>query len=103
MLLVLFRCPIFSEGLNLVAILKSNSSVQFYLQKGDDMNRDQIRGSFKDTTGRIQKKFGQLFGSKRHEGSGVVTQAEGKTQKTAGDASDNLEKAKENVKDTLKR
>lgn len=67
------------------------------------MNRDQIKGGFKDTAGKIQRKFGQLFGSNRQEASGVATQAEGKTQKAAGDASDTLGKAAENVKDTLKR
>jgi uncharacterized protein YjbJ (UPF0337 family) len=67
------------------------------------MNRDQIRGGFKDTAGRIQRKFGQLFGSQRQEANGIETQAEGKTQKAAGDVSDTLGKAKENVKDTLKR
>ncbi|HYD60242.1 MAG TPA: CsbD family protein [Noviherbaspirillum sp.] len=63
------------------------------------MNRDQIRGGFKDAAGRIQRKFGQLFGSQRQEASGVATQAEGKTQRAAGDVSDTLGK----VKDTLKR
>lgn len=67
------------------------------------MNRDQVKGSFKDTAGRIQRRFGQLFGSDRQEASGVATQAEGKTQKAVGDASDALGKAKEDVKDVLKR
>ncbi|HYD95313.1 MAG TPA: CsbD family protein [Noviherbaspirillum sp.] len=67
------------------------------------MNRDQIKGGFKDTAGRIQRKFGQLFGNNRQEASGATTQAEGKTQKTVGDVSDTLGKAKENLKDTLKR
>lgn len=67
------------------------------------MNRDQIRGGFKDTAGRIQRKFGQLFGSNRQEASGVATQAEGKTQRATGDTRDTLGKVTENVKDTLKR
>lgn len=67
------------------------------------MNRDQMRGSIRDTAGRIQRKFGQLFGNSRQEVRGMETQAEGKTQKAAGDISDALGKAKENVKDTLKR
>lgn len=67
------------------------------------MNRNQIRGGFKDTAGKIQRKFGQLFGSHRQEARGTVTQAEGKTQKTAGDITDTLEKAADNVKETLKR
>lgn len=67
------------------------------------MNRDQIRGGLKDTAGRMQRKFGQLFGSKKQEASGVTTQVEGKTQSTAGDAKDTLGKATENVKDILKK
>jgi uncharacterized protein YjbJ (UPF0337 family) len=67
------------------------------------MNRDQIRGGFKDTAGRIQRKFGQLFGSTQQETKGVATQAEGKTQRAVGDASDTLEKTAENVKNVLKR
>ena len=67
------------------------------------MNRDQMRGGIKDAAGRIQRKFGQLFGSHQQEASGIATQAEGKTQKAAGDVSDALGKAKESVKDTLKR
>jgi len=67
------------------------------------MNRDQVKGGLKDTAGRIQRKFGQLFGSSRQEASGVETQVEGKTQKGVGDARDALGKAKENVKDSLKR
>lgn len=67
------------------------------------MNRDQIRGGLKDTAGRIQKKFGQLFGSHQQESRGAVTQAEGKTQSTAGDVSDAIEKTTDQAKDTLKR
>ena len=67
------------------------------------MNRDQLRGGFKDTAGKIQRKFGQLFGNNRQEASGVATQAEGKTQRAAGDVSDTLGKAADNVKDSLKR
>lgn len=67
------------------------------------MNRDQIRGGFKDAAGKIQRKFGQLFGSPRQESRGVATQVEGKTQKTAGDVTDTVEKAAENAKDNLKR
>lgn len=67
------------------------------------MNRDQIKGGLKDTAGRIQRKFGQLFGNERQEAQGATTQVEGKTQKTVGDATDTLEKATKNVKDSLKR
>lgn len=67
------------------------------------MNRDQIRGGLKDTAGKIQRKFGQLFGSNRLETRGVMTQAEGKTQEKTGDVTDTLGKAADSVKDTLKR
>lgn len=67
------------------------------------MNRDQIKGSFKDTAGRIQRKFGQLFGNQSQEARGVQTQAEGKNQRTAGDVTDTIGKAKDSVKETFKR
>lgn len=67
------------------------------------MNRDQIKGSFKDTAGKIQRKFGQMFGSNEHEAQGVQTQAEGKTQKTVGDVTDTLGKTTDKVKDSFKK
>lgn len=67
------------------------------------MNRDQIRGSFKDAAGRIQRKFGQLFGNRSQEARGVETQAEGKTQRTVGNAKDTIGKAKDSVEETFKR
>ena len=67
------------------------------------MNRNQIKGGLKDAAGKIQRKFGQMVGSERHETRGVTTQAEGKTQKTAGDVTDTLGKTADNVKDTFKR
>lgn len=67
------------------------------------MNRDQIRGGFKDTAGKIQRKFGQLFGSHQQEADGTVKQAEGKTQSTAGDVKEAIDKATDKAKDTLKK
>lgn len=67
------------------------------------MNRDQIKGGFKDAAGKIQRKFGQMVGSNRQEASGVQTQAEGKTQKAAGDVTDALGKTADNVKDTFRK
>ncbi|OWW18291.1 CsbD family protein [Noviherbaspirillum denitrificans] len=67
------------------------------------MNRDQIRGGIKDAAGRIQRKFGQLIGSNQQEAKGVATQAEGKFQRTVGNASDTVEKTTDNAKDVLKR
>lgn len=67
------------------------------------MNRNQIRGGFKDAAGKIQKKFGQMVGSERHEAEGTMTQAEGKTQKTAGDVTDSLAKTADSIKDKLRK
>ncbi|MGE5651156.1 CsbD family protein [Noviherbaspirillum sp. UKPF54] len=67
------------------------------------MNRDQIRGGLKDAAGKIQRKFGQMVGSHRQETSGMETQAEGKTQKTAGDVTGTLDKAADNVRDTFRK
>lgn len=67
------------------------------------MNRDQIKGGFKDAAGKIQRKFGQMVGSHRQEASGMETQVEGKTQKTAGNVTDTVNKAADNVKDTFRK
>jgi uncharacterized protein YjbJ (UPF0337 family) len=60
------------------------------------MNRDQVKGSFKEAAGRIQKQTGKLIGSHDQQAKGLEKQISGKIQKSVGDV-------KEAVKDVLKR
>jgi uncharacterized protein YjbJ (UPF0337 family) len=52
------------------------------------MNKDQIKGSMKDTAGKVQEKVGEATGDRDTEAKGVGNQAEGKVQKTVGDVKD---------------
>jgi len=67
------------------------------------MNRNQVKGGVKDAAGKVQRKFGQMVGSDRQEASGVETQVEGKTQKTAGDVTNALDRATDKVRDAFKK
>ncbi|HYD94695.1 MAG TPA: CsbD family protein [Noviherbaspirillum sp.] len=67
------------------------------------MNRNQVEGGVKDAAGKVQRKLGRMVGSDRQEASGVETQAEGKTQKTAGDVTNAVDRATDKVKDAFKK
>jgi uncharacterized protein YjbJ (UPF0337 family) len=58
------------------------------------MNKDQVKGGLKDAAGAVQKEAGKLVGNKEQEAKGAANQAEGKVQKTVGNA-------KESVKDGI--
>jgi len=67
------------------------------------MNRNQVKGGVKDAAGNIQRKVGQMVGSDRQEAEGVETQMEGKTQKTAGDVTNALDRATDKIKDAFRK
>lgn len=67
------------------------------------MNRNQVQGGIKDAAGKVQRKFGQMVGSERHEAEGTETQVEGKTQKTAGNVTNAVDRATDKVKDAFKK
>ena len=56
------------------------------------MNKDQVKGTAKDTAGKVQQEVGELTGSEEQQIKGLAKQGEGKAQKGVGDA-------KEAVKD----
>ncbi len=60
------------------------------------MNRDQIKGTIKDASGKLQRKAGEVVGSSEQQVKGTLKQAEGKAQKALGDT-------KESMKETHKR
>ena len=58
------------------------------------MNKDQIKGSIKDTAGRTQRRVGQATGNGTQQASGLAKQAEGKAQKAVGDVKQAFNKDK---------
>ena len=57
------------------------------------MNKNQIEGSVKDVTGKVQQKVGQATGSTNQRMKGVAKQIEGKVQKGVGYIQEPLDKA----------
>jgi len=57
------------------------------------MNKDQIKGTAKDMSGKVQETAGKLVGNKEQQAKGIVKQMEGKTQKAVGDIKDAINKA----------
>ncbi len=52
------------------------------------MNKDTIKGSMKETAGKVQKEFGKAVDSPKHQVEGGMKEAEGRTQKTVGHLKD---------------
>ena len=52
------------------------------------MNKDTIKGSMKETAGKVQKEFGKAVDSPKHQVEGGMKEAEGKMQKTVGHLKD---------------
>ena len=49
------------------------------------MNKDQVKGTLKDTAGHVQEATGKVIGSKEQQLKGIKKQAEGHAQKAVGD------------------
>lgn len=61
------------------------------------MNKDQVEGSVKEVVGKVQSKTGELVGSKEQQAKGLLKEAEGKTQKTVGNAKEVLKDAVDKI------
>jgi len=57
------------------------------------MNRDQVKGTAKDVTGKIQQKVGEVTGNKSEQAKGAAKQVEGKVQKGVGNVEQALDQA----------
>ena len=62
------------------------------------MNKDQIKGSVKDVTGKVQEKAGELTGSEKQQVKGIKNQVEGKIQKGVGDVKEAFDDANDDSK-----
>jgi uncharacterized protein YjbJ (UPF0337 family) len=49
------------------------------------MNKDQVKGTLKDSAGKVQEAAGKVIGSDEQQLKGVKKQVEGKIQKAYGD------------------
>jgi uncharacterized protein YjbJ (UPF0337 family) len=58
------------------------------------MNKDQVKGVIKDAEGKVQETAGQIVGSREQQAKGVAKQVEGKVQKNIGDAREALKDAR---------
>ena len=50
------------------------------------MNKDQVKGTIKDISGKVQQEAGKLAGSPEQQVKGMQKQILGKAQKNLGDA-----------------
>ena len=57
------------------------------------MNRNQAKGTAKDVAGKVQRKVGELTGSKGQQAKGAAKQVEGKVQRGLGNVEQALDKA----------
>lgn len=57
------------------------------------MNKDQVKGTVKDTAGKVQEEFGKATGSAEQQAKGEARQVEGTVQKGVGDVKDKVDDA----------
>ena len=57
------------------------------------MNKDQVKGTLKDASGKVQEQVGKLTGSPAQELKGLHKQTMGLAQKAVGDAKEVLKDA----------
>ena len=60
------------------------------------MNENQIKGTAKDITGKVQRKVGEMTDNGTEEAKGAARQVEGKIQKGVGDAQQSAENTRNN-------
>lgn len=54
------------------------------------MNKDQVKGSIKETTGKAQQQLSKAVGSSKQQAKGLERELEGKGQKAYGNAKERL-------------
>ena len=56
------------------------------------MNKDQVKGEYKQAKGNIKEATGKIFGDKSMENKGKTENTVGKIQKAYGDAKEDIKK-----------
>ena len=54
------------------------------------MNKDQIKGTVKDFSGKVQEEVGKLAGNKEQQVKGLSKQIAGKAEQSYGNAKENI-------------
>jgi uncharacterized protein YjbJ (UPF0337 family) len=57
------------------------------------MNKDQIKGTVKDLTGKVQQEAGKLTGNKEQQVKGLSKQIAGKAELSYGNAKEDVKNA----------
>ena len=57
-----------------------------FTQKGNLMNKDQVKGAVKNIAGKVQEEAGKMIGSKEQQAKGLGKQITGTAQEKYGDA-----------------
>ena len=58
------------------------------------MNKDQLKGSAKNTVGKLQRSAGKLVGSEKQQVKGIAKQIAGKAQQRYGDIKEAAQSAR---------
>jgi uncharacterized protein YjbJ (UPF0337 family) len=77
-----------------VSLQRLAQAAHVFIFKELTMNKNQVNGTVKDLTGKVQEEAGKLVGNKEQQAKGLLKQVEGKSEKALGDA-------KEVVKDAF--
>jgi uncharacterized protein YjbJ (UPF0337 family) len=89
-----------SKGINLIPmpryLLEMANHLEFSNRRWN-MNKDQVKGTAKDITGKVEEEAGRAVGSKEHEAKGLGKQVTGKAQKKYGDAKEAVKDAADDL------
>jgi uncharacterized protein YjbJ (UPF0337 family) len=61
------------------------------------MNKDQVKGTVKEVTGKVQSKLGDMVGNNEQKAKGLVKEVAGKAQKKVGDAKEMVTDARKKM------
>lgn len=61
------------------------------------MNEDHIKGGMKEAAGKVQKEFGKVVDSPKHQIEGGMKEVAGKTQKAVGDMKDKVHETRKDA------
>jgi uncharacterized protein YjbJ (UPF0337 family) len=67
------------------------------------INKDEVKGSLKDVTGKVQAKAGKLIESIEQEAKDLKTQVKDKAEKALGGVKEAVKDAKEAIKDAVEK
>lgn len=67
------------------------------------INKDEVKGKFKQAKGTVKDKAGEMTGNRRLEAEGEAENAEGKVQDTWGKTKRKISNAVDDVADAINR